>query len=167
MPYSSLLHPEPLPLWQSTAGLYLHRRLSNIVLSQPLWGLWTLVCTRFVWTLWASLVGMGFDSKYEFAHPTILLGVVLCPWTWGISSKLLQHCAAAVPVPTISLGHLWPSPQVGKYYNQVSFMELAHIIVVALQVSILQVGPVSWRPTESLMLQFNSKGSLETEFLLP
>ena len=25
MPYSSLLHPEPLPLWQSTADPYLHR----------------------------------------------------------------------------------------------------------------------------------------------
>ena len=53
------------------------------------------------------------------------------------------------------------------YVREISFIELAHIIVVALQVSILQVGPVSWRPTESLMLQFNSKGSLETEFLLP
>ena len=33
MPYSSLLHPEPLALWQSTADLYLHRRHSNTVLS--------------------------------------------------------------------------------------------------------------------------------------
>jgi len=53
------------------------------------------------------------------------------------------------------------------YVREIYFMELAHIIVVTLQVSILQVGPVSWRPTGSLMLQFNSKGSVETEFLLP
>ena len=33
MPYPGLLHPEPLPLWQSTADLYLHRRHSNTVLS--------------------------------------------------------------------------------------------------------------------------------------
>ena len=37
LPYSSLLHPEPLSLWQSTADPYLHRRHSNTVLSQPLW----------------------------------------------------------------------------------------------------------------------------------
>ena len=34
--------------WQSTADLYLHRRCSNTVLSQSLWGPWVLVCTRFV-----------------------------------------------------------------------------------------------------------------------
>ena len=32
----------------------------------------------FVWALWESLVGMGFDSKCNFAHPTVLLGVLLC-----------------------------------------------------------------------------------------
>ena len=26
--------------------------------------------------------GMGFDSKHNFAPPTILLGLLLCPWTW-------------------------------------------------------------------------------------
>ena len=31
LPYSSLLHPEPLSLWQSTADVYLHRRCSNTV----------------------------------------------------------------------------------------------------------------------------------------
>ena len=42
-------------------------------------------CTQgFVWALWASLVGMGFDSKRDFTCPTILLGLLLCPWTWGI-----------------------------------------------------------------------------------
>ena len=60
------------------------------ILSQSLWDLWVLVCTRFVWALWASLVGMGFDSKCEFAPPTILLRLLLCPWTWDISSHLLQ-----------------------------------------------------------------------------
>ena len=27
---------------------------------------------------------MGFDSKHEFAPPTVLLGLLLCPWAWGI-----------------------------------------------------------------------------------
>ena len=42
MPYLGLLHPEPLPLWQATADLYLCRRHSNTALAQFLWGLWVL-----------------------------------------------------------------------------------------------------------------------------
>ena len=38
-------------LQQSTADPYLHRRHSNTVLSQCLWGLWVLVHARFVWAL--------------------------------------------------------------------------------------------------------------------
>ena len=45
-------------------------------------GLWVLVCTRFVWPLQASLVGMEFDSWRVFTPPTILLGLLLCPWMW-------------------------------------------------------------------------------------
>ena len=42
-------------------------------------------CTQgFVWALQAYLAGMGFDSKCNFALPTILLGLLLCPWMWGI-----------------------------------------------------------------------------------
>ena len=37
-----------------------------------------------------SLAGMGFNSKCKFAPPTILLGLLLCPWAWGISSQPLQ-----------------------------------------------------------------------------
>ena len=48
MLYPGLLHPEPLPLQQATADLYLRRRHSSTVLSQSLWDLWVLVCTRFV-----------------------------------------------------------------------------------------------------------------------
>ena len=38
----------PEPLRQSTADLYPHRRCSNTVLSQCLWGLWVLVRAKFV-----------------------------------------------------------------------------------------------------------------------
>ena len=31
-----------------------------------------------------SLVGMGFVSKCDFTLPTILLGLLLCPWMVGI-----------------------------------------------------------------------------------
>ena len=91
MPYPSLLHPEPLPLRQSTADLYLHRRHSNTILVQSLWGLWVLVCT--VWTIWASLAGMQLDSKCNFTPATVLLGLLLCPWLWGIFFGGIQHSA--------------------------------------------------------------------------
>ena len=84
MPYPGLLHPELLALWQATADLYLCRRHSNTVLAQSLWGLWVLVHPRFLWALQGSLVGIVFDSKYDFAPPTIFLGFLLCPRTWGI-----------------------------------------------------------------------------------
>ena len=45
-------------------------------------------CTQFVWALWVSPAGLGFDSTHEFAPPTILLGLLFCPWIWGISSQL-------------------------------------------------------------------------------
>ena len=45
-------------------------------------GLWVLVCTRFVWALWASLAGMGFDYKRDFTPPSIFWRFLLCPWTW-------------------------------------------------------------------------------------
>ena len=78
----------------------LHRRHSNTVLAQSLWDPWVLVHTRFVWALWVSLVGMGFDSKCDFALPTILLGFLLCPSMWVSSSGGIQHspvdsCSAA------------------------------------------------------------------------
>ena len=38
----------------------------------------------FVWVLWVSLASMGFVSKCDFALPTILLGLLLCPWMWDI-----------------------------------------------------------------------------------
>jgi len=81
-PVPAAVHCWPVP----------HRRHSHTVLSQSLWGLWVLVWTRFVWALWASLAETGFDSKFEFTPLTILLGL-LCPWTWGISSKTPVPCS--------------------------------------------------------------------------
>ena len=44
-----------------------------------LWCLWILVCTRYVWAIWASLAGMELDSKCEFA---------LLSSCWGFSFAL-------------------------------------------------------------------------------
>ena len=46
---------------------------------------------RFVWALQVSLAGMGFDSKPDFAPPTILPGLLLYPWTWCIFFSGAQH----------------------------------------------------------------------------
>ena len=76
--------PRAPALQQSPADPYLHRRHWNTALAQSLWGLWVLVCTRFVWALQVSLASMRFDSKRDFAPPTILLGLLLHPWMWVI-----------------------------------------------------------------------------------
>ena len=57
----------------------------------------------FVWALRASLAGMGFDSKCYLSPPTILLGLLLCPWTWciffgGIQHFLVDGCSAAIVI---------------------------------------------------------------------
>ena len=92
------MHPEPLGPVVIHCWPIPPRGHSNRVLSQSLWGFWVLVCTRFVWVLWASLAGMEFDSKDSFIPPTVLLGL-LCPWTWGITSQSLPRCAATTPAP--------------------------------------------------------------------
>ena len=45
----------------------------------------------FVGVCLGSLVGIWFDSKCDFAPPTVLLGLLLCLWTWSISFWWTQH----------------------------------------------------------------------------
>ena len=79
--------PCPLSPWQAAADLCSHRdsrtlkgRSHSVFCGVS--GLW---CTQgFVWALQASLVGMGFDSKCSFTPPTVLLGLLPCPWMIGI-----------------------------------------------------------------------------------
>ena len=55
--------------------------------TQTLWQVWLSFCgvsgswcaQGFVSAIWASLVGMGFDSKHDFAPPIIFLGLLICP----------------------------------------------------------------------------------------
>ena len=85
-----LLQPEPMTPWLATADPGLCRRHSDT--QRQAWlslcgvsGSW---CAQgFVWAIWASLVGMGFDFKHDFAIPILLLGFLLCPWTWAIHTK--------------------------------------------------------------------------------
>ena len=84
-PAPAAVHCRPTPPQETLK----HRCLSPC-------GVSVLVCTRYVWALCMSLVGMGFDSKGDFTPPTVLLG--FWPWAWGISSKIFfnileQLCA--------------------------------------------------------------------------
>ena len=49
-------------------------------------------CTQgFVWALLASLAGVRFNSKHDSVPSTLLLGLLLCPWMWGIFFGGIQH----------------------------------------------------------------------------
>ena len=52
-----------------------------------------------MWSDWLVVCDYGFSLSAlwcPLATPTVLLGFLL-PWTWGISSQLLQQSAAATP----------------------------------------------------------------------
>ena len=89
MPYPGLLHPEPLPLRQATADLNPTGDAQTQPVSVSVGSLGPGVHKVCLSPL--SLAGMEFDFKSEFAPPTILLGFLLCPWRWGVSSQMLQH----------------------------------------------------------------------------
>ena len=94
LPYPSLLHPEPLPLRQSTVDQYLHRRHSNTVLSQSLCGLWVLVCTRFVWVLWPLWREWGLILKENLP---LLLSCWGFPFALGHGVSPHSHSSEVQP----------------------------------------------------------------------
>ena len=74
----------------------------------------------FVWALWASLVGMAFDSKHDFAPPTILLGLLLCTWTQGSFSGGIQHCPVdGCSAVSCSFGGLTGEDDCTSFYSAV------------------------------------------------
>ena len=74
--------PEAVHCWPVPPQETLTHSKAALVPSRGAPGSWWI--QGFVWALQASLVGMGFDSKCNFAPPIILLGLFLCPWTWDI-----------------------------------------------------------------------------------
>ena len=65
-------HCWPTPLQETLKS-------SKAGLAQSLWGL--LVHTRFCLSPSSISGGYGVDSKCDFATPTILVELLLCPWT--------------------------------------------------------------------------------------
>ena len=47
-------------------------------------GLWVLVCKRFCLSPLSISGRYWFDTTWNFPSPTILLGICLCSWPWGI-----------------------------------------------------------------------------------
>ena len=90
-------------MWASAHGIHCpteHQLAPGSKVGEGHLGLTLSKSARFVRALQPSLVGMGFDSKCNFAPPTVLLGLLLCPWTWGIFFGVSQHspvdgCSAA------------------------------------------------------------------------
>ena len=138
LPQDGLCHTQhcftqsPLPLKQATADPYLYRRYSDTVLAQLLWGLWVLVCQRFVWALQASLVGMGLtlNAVLLLLPSCFLLGFLLCPLMWGVflvgsnillltvvqqlvvilefSREKMSTCPSTPPSSKLSIGNYGP-----------------------------------------------------------
>ena len=59
--------------------------------------------SEHLWQVWGLILNVILPPL------TLLLGLLLFPWTWGISSKSLQHWAAHTPVTTFLLGLLFLS----------------------------------------------------------
>ena len=70
-----------------------------------------------LWRVW------GLILKCDFVPPTVLLGLLLCPWMRGISSKSLQCCADAAPVPC---SHAAPPPINRKLESRFTEHGLVH-----------------------------------------
>ena len=83
----------------------------NTVLSQSLWAFWVLVRKRFepserFWWVWGLIPN-------DFAPPTILLGRLLCSWTWGLPSEPLSSRTAATEPPLQHLPSCWAFSALG------------------------------------------------------
>ena len=114
-PSSGLLHPEPLPLQQSTVDRYLHSRHSNTVVSQSLWGPWVLVQGLFepsehLWWEWGLILNVNLPLLPSCWGFSFALGHGISPQSCSSAMQPpLQCCTAAAPVQEHSLFST-PSP---------------------------------------------------------
>ena len=100
--------PRAPSLWQSTADPYLHRRCSNTVLSQSLWGPWVLVQGLFEpsehpWWEWGLIPNVNFP---------------LVPSCWGFFFALGHgvspyRCSSAGQPPLQHLPSCWHFSELG------------------------------------------------------
>ena len=74
----------PLLTYASTGDRHSKAGLAQslVTVTAPFPGSW--YTQGFVCVFWTPLAGMRFDFKHECTAPTILLGLLLFPWAWGI-----------------------------------------------------------------------------------
>ena len=107
-----LCHIQVCPIqspWQATDDPSFHKKHSDTQRQVWLSLCGVSSCTQvFIWVLWVSLESMGFDSKHKPTPHIVLLGLCLCPWTWGIffSSKILFWSSHRRWAQVLLLGHL-------------------------------------------------------------
>ena len=76
---------------------------------------------------------MGFVSKHDFASCTILLGLLLCPWMWGIfffggiQHSLVHGCSAE----NCNFGVLSGEDELRSLYFTIPLEDLGHILIDA------------------------------------
>ena len=92
-----LLQSEPLLTCASTGDTQTLKSRSDSVSVEVSESWWN---QGFVSALQASLASMRFDYKHDFSSLTILLGCLLCPWTWvfffgGIQHSPVSGCSVA------------------------------------------------------------------------
>ena len=68
---------------------------------------------------------MGFDSKQNFSPPTILLGLILCPWKWvsfigGIQSSPVDGCSAV----NCNFGVLAGEDECTSFYSTIPYVQI-------------------------------------------
>ena len=102
---------------------------------------------------------MGFDSKCNFAPPTILLGLLLCPWTWGIFFGGIQHfplngCSAA----SCNFGVLTGEDESASFYSVILIPTEAVIKIAGRNVNKL-------RYADDTTLMAESKEELKSLFM--
>ena len=110
--------PRALSLWQSTVDPYLHRRCSNTVLSQSLWGPWVLVYTgsfeptECLWREWGLILNTNLPLLPSCWGFSFALGCGVCshscsPSYWGFSDlgrAVSPHsCSSKAQSPLLSL----------------------------------------------------------------
>ena len=66
------------------------------------------------------LVGVGFDSKCDFAPHTIFLGLFLCPWMWGIFGGIQHSPVYGCSALSYNFGALTGEDEHVSFYSAIS-----------------------------------------------
>ena len=89
------------------------------------------------------LVGMGFDSKCDFTPPTILLGLLLCPWMWGVFFGEIQHSPVdGYSAASCTFGVLAGEGECASFYpTTLGIIVTLNYIILSNEKSLLQRSP--------------------------